>query len=416
MRKFLLIIVGLLMLTLGGLPAFAQAEDWSVILFDGSTNRLIKVDADGTANPIDLGLDANTFANQFAFSPDGQLVAFCSNRPPMSADEGQVWMLVVLDIANDRVVMQQSFTDNQGCRASAFNSDSTVLAYGVVNYLPWDENIDPSIPAWELRLTDLSGNVVNTLTANSAGVPELNLDDQFPVMPDVQTFGGDTLTVTAYPWVGMGGVINLPAFTWTLADDSVALAPQYVGRFNDDSLPTGETVWSDLDTNLPAAQPDGPLPQANVVRVADANGDVRTIYQNSDYVVVSTVFVNNGQDVLVQLLEPADPNNQQQQIYGSRYDLISRDGTVTPIEGRYTSFAQGYAVPGGFVIVWAEHDPTLAAPPISHIDDYSSGSAEPVYTYDIPDGSQMITILTPVWATPSDIPATLPPFTAINGA
>ncbi|MEQ8675984.1 MAG: hypothetical protein RLP44_23340 [Aggregatilineales bacterium] len=413
MRKLLLMISSLMLLMVGSLPAFAQTEDWSVILFDGSTNRLIKVDADGTGTPIDLGLDANTFANEFTFSPDGGLVAFCANRPPMGADQSAIWKLVVRDLANESTVYEQEFTDNQGCRASAFNADASLLAYGVVNYLPWDENIDSTIPAWELRLIDLSGNVVDSLNSNSPGVAELNLDEQFPVMPDVDDFGADELTVAAYPWVGMGGISDLPGFVWTLADDSVMLAPDYVGRFNDDRLPTGETVWSTLDQTIASAEPSGPVPQANVVRVADANGDVRTIYQNTEFVIISTTFVNNGQDVLVQLLEAFDPNNQQQ-IYGSRFDLVSRDGTVTPLDERYTSFTQGVAVPDGFVIVWAEHDPTQSEPPISHVDDYSSGTAERIYTYDIPDGSQLITILTPAWATPSTIPTDLPPFTAIN--
>jgi hypothetical protein len=61
-------------------------------------------------------------------------------------------------------------------------------------------------------------------------------------------------------------------------------------------------IWTAKDESRAAAQPGGPVPDHNVVKLADKTGEERIIYYSPDWVVLNARFINNGQQIAIQLL------------------------------------------------------------------------------------------------------------------
>ena len=414
MRKFTLSFVVVMMTVLGLFSVKAQAEDWQVYLHNGIDNTLIRVSANGESDVVDFGFGDNTFvgAGDFAFSSDGTLAAVCANQPPTSENMVQMWQFILRDLVSGTNLIDMQLDDIAGCRMGAFSPDDSTIAVGILNYIAFDETADTSGPEWEIRLYDLNGGIANSITANEAPPAVLSNLANFPIIPTVTQFDDNGLVAIGYPGVGMGIGGALPVFGWSFADNSITEVPTYFGNLNGDFLPaTGETVFAELDDSLPAGEPMGPVFVANTVRVADANGDITTIYENTVDVILNATFINDGQAVLVQLLEPFNMD-EPTEISTSRFVIIGRDGVVSEIDQHFLSFAQGVAVPGGWILVWAEQDPTQAEPPINHIDDYTSGTATRVYTYETPENSERWTILGVAWTPEIMVNGDLPAFTA----
>jgi hypothetical protein len=205
---------------------------------------------------------------------------------------------------------------------------------------------------WELRLIDaVTGETLASLDNENPIMPPVALFGQpnVPVLADVRELSRESVRFIAIPYVGSEGPAELPAFEWDVTAGTVSELPAPYGYFNADYLPeTGEIVFSMLDETLPAAQPFGPMPLANTVKVADSTGE-HVIYQNSDFVIASTSFVNNGQSVLVQLFSGFDEQNPDEMNMSSRYVLVNRDGSVVELGQEFSGAVFVDAVPNGAV-------------------------------------------------------------------
>jgi hypothetical protein len=155
----------------------------------------------------------------------------------------------------------------------------------------------------------------------------------------------------AIPYVGSDGPAELPAFEWDVNAGTVSELPAAFGRFNADILPeTGEIVFPALDETLAYATPNGPVPQANQVKIQDAAGE-RIIYQNSEWVIVGTTFVSNGEAVLVHMISGYDEAHPES-INFSRYVLVKRDGTVIEFDEAFDGAVFVDAIPGGALFIY----------------------------------------------------------------
>src|SRR5215213_427470 len=114
-----LIILLALVLTF---PAAAQPSDWSVYLFESTSQQLTRVYGDGTQQTYDLGLVADSYVGQSAidFGPDGNRVGYCvsANTP-----DGARATLIVRDITNASTqAVNLDLGIAQGCWVK-FNAD-----------------------------------------------------------------------------------------------------------------------------------------------------------------------------------------------------------------------------------------------------------------------------------------------------
>ena len=224
MKKLILLIIVLLVT----FPTFAQAENNSIaIVLDGINHDLIMVYDDGTESIINLPLPDDTFisGSMMTISPDATLAAFCWGA------YGDVtnYHLTVLNLTTNNVILEDDYGTIQICNATSFSADSSQLAVATVTSSPmYDSTLEAE---WALSVYDVkSGNIVAQLGKREAITAALTIfGNDVPVLALVKHFANDTITFAALPYVGIGGVANVPAFTWNIADDSL-IATDYVGN------------------------------------------------------------------------------------------------------------------------------------------------------------------------------------------
>ena len=418
MKHYQIFILTVLLVT-AALPAFAQTNThWFVYFFDGVNNEIMRVYDTGEMEIYSLGLAENETTNGLrAISPDGSLVAFCKTM--LGGSEPSSYMLIVREIATEinQVEMSMGATID-GCRPSGFNADDSQLVLGLTARLNSDPNTGQIIvgddPLWRLQIIDSqTGNVLNELNSQSPSAPSL---DQFgrvqpvPLMADVITFTDDIIVFRGIPYVGMEVPGELPAWSWNVTTNTVEPVANR-GRVNSDYLPqTGELVYPALDESLDAAQPGGPISQANVVNLQLSDGTVQTLYRNADEVITSVRFVNNGEAIGVSLLQGFDMDNPSD-IFPMRHILINRSGNITELDDSYEQYTQLASVPNAAVISWSEW-PADAAPS-THLSVVVDDTLQEIWQYS-PDTSHGYSTLELVWSPELVVQGTLAPFTPVQ--
>jgi hypothetical protein len=353
MRKSFLLFMAFLLMSL---PVIAQDNSqWSAYLFDNINNALIHVGTTVETQSFSLGIPTGSYIYGMSVSDDGSQVAYCYNHRTDPNADG-IMKLIVRDIDQQANLLEQDLGQLAGCSVTAFTSDLVALS---MVYIYDFNNMTGKL--WELRLIDvLTGETVASLDNENPIMPAVSMFGQpnVPVMADVRELSRETVRFIAIPYVGSEGPAELPAFEWNLAAGTVSELPLPYGYFNADYLPeTGEIVFSVLDETLPAAQPFGPMPLANTVKVLDATGE-HSIYQNSDFVIASTSFVNNGQSVLVQLFSGFDEQNPDAMDMSIHYVLLNRDGSSVEVAQEFFGAVFTDAIPNGAVFAFT---PQLAS-------------------------------------------------------
>jgi hypothetical protein len=347
LSRVLILVAGLFV----ALPAQA-ANGWYAFLYNGISRQIVRVDADGAQEVFSLGLADTVFlgSGDLAFSPDGGRVAFCANSASAETPQGDT-VLIVRDLPAQANVLEVPLGGNIGCRVSGagFNADASQVAVSVVAYFPGDPAADTSGPIWRLLVVDVaSGSIISEINADSAPVIEAGVIGGVALLPEVRAFANNQIIFAEVPY-GIGGAPEWNAFIWQL--DTGTINPDATGRWGKSGLSyldaTGELAWVDYDPNLPAVEPGGPMPASNIVKVADASGTERVIYQTTDWVLVDTQFINGGQQLGVLLLSSFDPENPDAQ--ESRWIALGRDGSVTELASGAV-FSQIAAAPDGYVL------------------------------------------------------------------
>lgn len=391
------------------IPAQAQNDenDWQVYLFDSVNKQVVQIDQDGEQETFSIGLGDNEFigTNEIAVDDLGQHAYYCVRGNP-DMQQLSPSTVRVIEFGNPTPVYEFDLGETIGCRVSAVEDEAGFLAVGVVNYQPFQEGIDPELPAWQLLLLDtVSGNVVDALNANDPNMPEINDFGEISYMPTVQQVSSEII-FTAFPWVGMGGGQSFPTFIWNPTDDTVDPIAGWGTVSHDHLLSSDELVYPALDDTLAYGEPNGPLPVANTLHLS-TNDMLSTIYTNEEWVIVDSNFVNNGQAVVVTLLSSFSMNAMGSTI---RFEMIARDGTITELDASYEGYATVRAVPDGFIIMWTEQAQNADEPPlVMHLTHYPMGG-EPREIWSVtPEGNQ-ISIWEMFWATSSTTTENLPAF------
>lgn len=413
------VLGSLLLLLLLTLPIAAQdnSSTWFIYLFDNVNNALVRVYNTGEMEIDSLGLQEGEFvsSSDMAISDDGILVVFCKITLSDAGDSTRT--LIVRDIAANANRYEAPLEAGyDGCRPSSFNADGSQFVFSTTAILNFDPQngqvIEGDVPLWRVQILDsTSGAVLNEINSTLPDMP--SFDDSIgrvtpvPLMADVIEFNDEGVLFRGIPYVGMEVPGELPAWSWNLTDNTVSPVPN-VGRVNSAYLPqTGELAYPALDEALPAAQPGGPMSQANVVNVQSEDGTIQTIYQNSEEIVTDVNFVNDGQAVGVTLLEGFDQANPSD-TFALRHVIIDRSGQVTDIGQPYENFTQLEGVPGGAVVVWAETD--AQGYPVTHLGIVENGALREIMEYQ-PPMERGYSFLEIVWSPPTQIADGLQPFT-----
>lgn len=402
----------LICIMLSALPVMAQeSADWFVYFFDSVNNDLVRVDASGAMQLYPLALAEGELVNisELAISNDGTLLAFCKwifDTPDHT--------LVVREIASGNNVFEMPIAPGyNGCRPSSFNSTGTQLALGLAREGFGTSGQDAS-PLWRLQVLDVpSGAVVHELTSEMPDAPvmdEYGRGGPVPLMADVLHFQGPDLIFRGIPYIGMEISAELPAWRWNLRTRTLTPIDN-IGHLYSDYLPAAdELAYPGLDASLPAAQPGGPLPQANAIIVQNSDGSSQVVYRNTQEVILNVHFINDGQALGISLLKALDMANPSA-ISTIRHVVLDRSGNVMEVGADYEQFTQLKAVPGGAVITWSEMAGEGA--PIAHLGIVEGDTLREIWSYQPPlNGGYSFLDL--IWTPPVEAVSGLPNFAPVQ--
>jgi hypothetical protein len=400
------IFVFVMALLLMAMPAFAQdSTQWSAYLFDNVNNQFVQVSSSGETRQFSLAIPEGSYVYGINVNNDGSQVAYCYDYRTEPFAEG-LMKLVVRDIDQEATLYEIELGQAIGCSVSAFESD--VLALSIVYAYAFNE---VEGPYWELRLVDpITGETLSSLTNESPEMPEVASFGQadVPVLAEVRELSRESVKFMAIPYVGSEGPAEMPAYEWNVSAGTVSELPAPYGRFNADTLPeTGEVVFPVLDESLAYAIPEGPVPQANQVKILDANGE-RLIYQNTDWVIVDTHFVNNGDAVLVTMIAGLDDGNPEISTE-SRYALVKRDGTVIEFAENFEGAVFVEAIPNGALFVYTPNPSPSESIPVHVLVMSSDGTLNAFADLEL-DARLGWSPAQLVWTSPSSISSDLAPF------
>lgn len=394
----------------------AQESIWSVYLYNNSDKTLLRINANGTQSTIPLNLSSDIYIStwEMAFSPDGNTLAFCTSDWTQATEAGVPSAFTIMDLTSGSTLHQIELGNTQGCRAAGFSADGSLVSLSRFNYYLGQAGMDTSLPAWESQLFNVTtGEVVSQFSSNS---PELLVMDEllreFPIMPEIRDFTDTSLVFLAVPW-GIGGIPEVDAYRWNFGTDGNFSRDSYWGAYSADSLPeTGEMVWLEYDANLPAGNPGGPIASFNVVKYLAPDGTESVIYTNTEWVIVNSMFVNDGQQVALMLLESFDPEaNEELTIQNTQWILLNRDGTTTDL-GTYGTFTELTPAPTGLLMLETKYTQEDFQPPILFtLQYYVAGGFIDLWTQQTDDEGASWQI---AYVTPFTTPVDLPPFTPGN--
>jgi hypothetical protein len=396
--------------------ALAQSDGgWFVYIYDYNSRTIMRVDATGGATEYPLGLAEDEFlgGHEIAFTADGSLAAFCTVIYPSQQDANTQTTLYVRDIAAQTNTLQLDLGPSVGCRAGAFNADASQVAVGVVYREPFAESAGAQEgPAWRLSTFDTAtGAELNTLTADDDIAAQIETFNDIPVMTVATDFDESGVLFYAQPWIGMDGPPEFPTYRWNPAAASLEAVPSRGLAISDYLAATGELAFGAFDESLPAGEPMGPVPIFNLAVVRDAGGTERPVYVSPDWLVLGTDFVNDGNALLLTLLEPFNPQSvEPSETSDIKLITVDRAGNVAEF-GSYSSYVEALGVPGGFAVLWAEYNE--AGVPVMHLDHFPAGGAmTPLWQSD-PAGNAAVTWQL-IWAPPVTPAGDLPPFAAAD--
>lgn len=357
------------MMLLSLFPAAAQ-DDWSAYLFNGVSQQLMRVRLDGSTETYDLGIPEGSFigAQSMDFSADGSRIAYCV---PVYDTRGSTATLYIRNLASTDAPLTVDLGQGDGCWVT-YSDDNAQIAVGRVHYYAGDPNADTNVPPWQLLVLDAAtGNQLHQMDAEKA-IPSGFDPEPRTFMPDVRYFNDNQLIFAAIPW-GTDAPPIRPAYLWQLSTDSLQAIDRWWRSGVTSLSASGELVWLDLDAAVPAAEPGGPVPQANEVRLADKSGAETVIYTNSDWVILDTAFIDNGAQLAIGELQAAaagaDPGSQF-----TRWLALDRSGKVTELASSL-GFSEIAPAPNGYLLLSA-----------------NSTDMTPLVTLDYFDGTQTTTL------------------------
>jgi hypothetical protein len=354
-------------------------------MYNGATGELLKISADGTQETLSLGLPEGVFigATDMAFNYNGTVVTFCYLLP--AADGGiPNAHLVVRDLTTGTNAIDTDLGQHIGCHVgkNGFGFGGMSVFVGLAN--------DPAsgLPLWELLMVEpFGGTTIFKIDAASPDAAPIE-PAQGPMLPYVRVNDAQQVTFALVPY-GIGGPFVAPAYSWSLVGPVTPV--EHWGDFNADVLLyTGEMAWPAVDESLPVLESGGPIPGYNVVEYLDRDGNVSTVYQNSEWIINDVTWVNNGEQLAINLFTP----NFESGVQDVRWVLIGRDGSLTEMDTD-GDMAHIYDTENGYLV----HTGYSGEVYRTELTRYLNGEAQVLWSYE---DSEMAGAWQFAWAPPSD--------------
>lgn len=347
------VLIGIMMLVALS-PVMAQETGWSAYLFSSDTKSVLRVHADGSQQEYSLGIENNDtlYINTgMSISPDGRLAVFCLNQQNATP---QVYTLNIRDLEANTVQVM-TFGQAADCRVGGFNADGTQIAVSLITQVESGgiPDFNGAQFMWRVAIVDVTtGTIVDEFTSQHPNAPTILFNDmQFPVIALPEAIESDRLVFRAVPFIGTE-FLDLDAFIWEFETDTITPYPA-VGLFGADYAPqTGEALYASLDESRAYVTAMGIIPPYNVVNVqASADSAPQEVYYNGEWAISGVSFVNNAEQLLINLLPSGEVPFSPDVIPSSRFALIERtDGGIVEfeIEGGFANFAD---TPDGLIFV-----------------------------------------------------------------
>lgn len=391
-----ILVLGLLLAS----PAAAQQTGWSVYLFNNVSQQLLRISLDGAQQTYDLGIPEGAYLGRSSidFTSDGSRAAYCL---VVNQADGAYASLIVRDFAGQAALVNVDLGKTDGCWVT-YSEDNSQIAVGLVRYYAGDPNADTRVPNWQLLVFDAgSGGQLHEMNPTKGGAA---FDAARTVMPEVRYFANNQIVFAAIPW-GTEGFPLSPAYFWQLSDDSLQSIDRW-WRWGLDSLSaSGELAWVELDPSLAAAEPGGPLPRANVVKLADKSGQERAIYRNPDWIIMAARFIDNGRQLAINELEAFDPNRNPGG-QATRWMVLDRSGAVSELAS-VPGYSDLSAAPDGYIILWGSDN---SASPVLTLEYRSGREATPLWQMQETGGITWSLL----WTAPTPTADGLQPFPAVS--
>jgi hypothetical protein len=368
MLKRLYAIILLAMLVIAPNVHVQAGGDWFSYVYNVQTFELVRVHLSGEQETVSLGLPEGYRPGEFAFSPNGYVLAYCATADNDVQNGHPHTQLVVRDLEVGGNIFQLDMGYPAGCLTTkdAFNEDGTQFAVGIVNYFMDEPDIDSTQPNRTLQIYDL--NSLNLAVELNAATPIDPMMADLSMMPQVRYFAHDIVVFRELPW-GMGGMVpDASAYMWDAFSGSLDPIEHWGAQTVVDIRDRGELFWLEHDDTLPQAEPFGEGSINNVVRMAGKNGAVSTIYHTPDWLIIDMAPINDGRELAL-LLSAQDPNSADFRVI-NRWIALDRSGATTVL-GESEQWSVIRSAPTGYVLFATAladpNDPTTRSFSLSYV-------------------------------------------------
>lgn len=320
-----------------------QENAWYAYLYNQNDQTVLRINEDGSTHTTDLlpameGESTSIETLAVGGEAGNEVVAYCTS---MLYEENYSQILNIIDAEDGHLIQRHTIVDQLSqdqlgiCRVSlkGISPDGQTVAVSLVNI---DEN---NVFHWRLVLLDVtSGMIVKEVNSEMPNLAD-STNNRFRIMPDVRRYTEDDIAFAVIPW-GTEGIPVESAYVWDLATDTLTQTPRW-GSMILDYLPASqELAWIEADENLPAGNPGGPIPNFNVVRVADDAGNIQTVYHNTDFLPIQIKFIDGGQALAIQLLASIDSATTDPGQQATKWVRLGRDGTLTDLRDTTGTYVQ----------------------------------------------------------------------------
>jgi hypothetical protein len=117
-----------------------------------------------------------------------------------------------------------------------------------------------------------------------------------------------------------------------------------------------------------------------VVYVQNGDGTVFPVYFNEDFVIIDTLFINNGKEIAILMLEGFDPENPPQGNQAPQWVAVDRTGHVRTLTRDVLNYSQMVGAPDGFAFLTVEYPESETFTAISTLTLNADGEESVIWT------------------------------------
>lgn len=352
-RRLFLLIFALLTLS----PLSAQppdADPFAAWIVQPETGQLTYLDLAGTAGGLTLPIPAgyaHLSRDEFAVSPDGQIIAYVVYRAGYTQPAVTIYGIPQRAVLANFSPEGMLFTSLSVSRTQAFSADSRHLAIGYVTENGWE------LAVIDLRTFALAARMTDTTPGLSALV---RTPDSLPIPVDFPSI--NRLAFVVYD-LSVTRAAEYPAYVWQAASGALTETPAYGTPTIDIYGATGEIIRAGVDERLPRNENFLPDAHYNVLwRYSPALGTAAPVYNEAEWSMTGVKFIYNGRYVLV-----GETNG-----IATRHKIVDREGNLFTYIPDDQRIYDALGTRNGLLYLTLDAD---SAPVIIHAD-ISNGSRE----------------------------------------